>query len=50
MTDSKLALIKALEQSIHNLKMRVPIGIISIDKHYEDKLIKLNSALEIMKG
>ena len=46
MTDSKLAQIRQLKQSIHNLKMRWPIGIKSIDDSHDAKLRLLQSILD----
>lgn len=45
MTNSKLDQIKQLEQSIHNLKMRFPIGIKSIDDFHDEKLERLKKLL-----
>lgn len=46
MTNSKIGQIKSLKQSIHNLKMRWPIGIRSIDDYYDNKLKTLEQILE----
>ncbi len=45
-SDSKLAAINQLKQSIHNLKMRFPMGIKSIDDSHDDKLKRLQILLQ----
>lgn len=46
MTDSKLACMHQLNQAIHNLKMRWPIGIPSIDNEADEKLKRLEKLME----
>jgi hypothetical protein len=46
MRASKLEQIKQLEQSIHNLRMRFPIGIRSIDDAHDEKLKRLEDMLK----
>lgn len=49
-SDSKLVQINQLKQSIHNLKMRFPIGIRSIDDSCDEKLKRLEGLLiEVQK-
>ena len=43
---SILADIQQLKQSIHNLKMTFPIGILSVDNPNDEKLDKLNDLLQ----
>lgn len=43
---SKLAQIKQLKQSIHNLRMRWPIGIRSIDDEHDQTLKRLEALLK----
>lgn len=43
---SKLEQINQLKQSIHNLKMRWPIGIKSIDDNHDEKLKRLVKLLK----
>lgn len=45
-SNSKLAQINQLKQSIHNLKMRWPIGIRSIDDEHDQKLKRLEDLLK----
>lgn len=45
-SSSKLAQINQLKQSIHNLKMRWPIGIKSIDDKHDEKLKRLLKLLK----
>lgn len=45
-TDSKLAAINQLKQSIHNLRNQFPIGIKSIDDSHDDKLKRLQDLLK----
>ena len=42
----RLAWINQLKQNIHNLRMRCPIGIRSIDDEYDEKLKRLEALLE----
>ena len=50
MSDSKLECLRQLNQQIHNLKNRWPIGILSIDDKYEEKLKRLESLLVEIYG
>lgn len=45
-SSSKLVAINQLKQSIHNLRMRFPIGIKSIDDAHDDKLKRLQVLLD----
>jgi hypothetical protein len=45
-SSSKLAAINQLKQSIHNLRMRFPMGIKSIDDSHDDKLKRLQILLD----
>lgn len=45
-SNSKLAAINQLKQSIHNLRMRFPIGLKSIDDEHDDKLKRLQVLLD----
>lgn len=39
-----------LKQTIHNLKMRFPIGILSIDNAYDERLKQYKEMLEEVNG
>jgi len=46
LSSSKLEILNQLKQSIHNLRMRFPIGIKSIDDEHDAKLKRLEKLLE----
>lgn len=46
MSTTKLEQMKQLLQAIHNLKMRFPIGIRSIDNEHDERLKRLEKILK----
>ena len=44
-TDSKMAIIRQVEQNIHNLKVRWSIGIKAVDDAHDRKLLRLEAIL-----